>query len=231
MVDFIQKSSYFGMLLSLITYELGLMIQKRFKISILNPLLISVSIIIIILCVTDISYDSYFNGSKVLNWLLTPATVCLAIPLYEKYQLLKENWKAIMVGITSGIISCMVTILIMSLLFNLTNKQYITLLPKSITTAIGMAISEELGGYATLTVTVIIVTGIFGNIFAEQLCKLFKITNPLAKGLAIGTSSHALGTAKAVQMGDTEGAISSLSIAVCGLLTVLFAPIFTTFFT
>lgn len=230
MENFMQSSVYLGIILSLVTYEIGVLIQKAFKRDLFNPLLISVALVILILSLTGISYDTYYKGAYFLNWLLTPATVCLAIPLYERFELLKKNWKALLAGILSGVLTCMVIVLALSFVFKLSHAEYVTLLPKSITTAIGMAVTEELGGYVTITVAIILITGIFGNVFAETFCRMFKITDPMAKGIAIGTSSHALGTSKAIQMGDTEGAISSLSIAVCGLLTVIIAPIFAAFF-
>lgn len=230
MENFMQSSVYLGIILSLVTYEIGVLIQKTFKRDLFNPLLISVALVILILSLTGISYDTYYKGAYFLNWLLTPATVCLAIPLYERFELLKKNWKALLAGILSGVLTCMVIVLALSFVFKLSHAEYVTLLPKSITTAIGMAVTEELGGYVTITVAIILITGIFGNVFAETFCRMFKITDPMAKGIAIGTSSHALGTSKAIQMGDTEGAISSLSIAVCGLLTVIIAPIFAAFF-
>ena len=174
-------------------------------------------------------YEIYHEGAKYLSWFLTPATVCLAIPLYEQIALLKKNWKAVLAGLVSGVLTSMVTILVLAVLFGLTHQEYVTLLPKSITTAIGMGVSEELGGYVTITVAVIIITGVVGNIFAEVLCKIFGIKEPIAKGIAIGSSAHAIGTAKAMEMGEVEGAMSSLSIAVAGMLTVAASSVFAGF--
>ena len=157
---------------------------------------------------------------------MTPATVCLAVPLYEELELLKNNWKAVLFGIISGVITSLTTVLVLAKLLGLDHKTYVTLLPKSITTAIGMGISEELGGYVTITVAVIVITGVLGNILAELICKLFRIKEPIAKGLAIGTASHAIGTTKAMEMGEVEGAMSSLSIAVAGIVTVLLASFY-----
>ena len=163
---------------------------------------------------------------RFLSYLLTPATVCLAVPLYEKLSLLKSNWKAIFAGILSGVITTLCSVFVMSKLFHLTHEEYVTLLPKSITTAIGMGVSEELGGYVTLTVAMIIITGIFGNVIAVSVCRLFRITDPIAKGVGIGTSAHAVGTSKALQMGEVEGAMSGLSIAVARVLTAVLCPVF-----
>ena len=186
----------------------------------------SVVLTIAVLLTAHISYDTFYEGAKYLSYLLTPATVCLAVPLYEKLSLLKSNWKAIFAGILSGVITTLCSVFVMSKLFHLTHEEYVTLLPKSITTAVGMGVSEELGGYVTLTVAMIIITGIFGNVIAVSVCRLFRITDPIAKGVSIGSAAHALGTAKALEIGEVEGAMSSLSIVVAGLLTVVGASIF-----
>jgi putative effector of murein hydrolase len=154
----------------------------------------------------------------------------LAIPLYEKIELLKKNWLAIVAGIFSGVVTTLVCILVLSILFGLSHEEYVTFLPKSITTAIGMGVSEELGGYVTITVAVIIITGVLGSMIAPLVCRVFRLKDPIARGIAIGTASHAVGTSKAMEMGEIEGAMSSLSIVVSGLLTVVGAPIFANFF-
>lgn len=225
MLDFMTNSLFFGAALSLAAYEVGSLLKKKFKSPVLNPLLISIILVIAVLLIFDVDYQSYNISAKYLSYLLTPATVCLAIPLYEQLQKLKDNWKAILAGIVCGILSCILCIWAFCLLFGLTHEQYVTLLPKSITTAIGMDVSRELGGITTITVAVIIITGVFGNIIGEPICRLFHITEPVAKGVGMGSSAHAIGTAKAMEMGEVEGAISSLSIAVTGLLTVIAASI------
>ena len=192
----------------------------------MNPLLISIVLVIVFLLVFDIKYENYNRSAQYISYLLTPATVSLAIPLYQQIELLKKHFKAIMIGIVCGVFTSLFSIFILSMIFRLSHGEYVTLLPKSITAAIGMVVSEELGGYATITVSVIAVTGILGNMFAEMVCKLIRIKSPIAKGLAIGTSSHAAGTAKAMEMGQIEGAMSSLSIVIAGILTVILAPIF-----
>lgn len=228
-MTFFENSVFFGVTISLIAYGLGVILQKKFKMAIFNPLMISIIAVIIILVVSGIDYEIYNSGAKYLSYLLTPATVCLAIPLYEKFELLKQNMKAVLIGILGGVLTALCTIFALSLLFKLSYAEYASLLPKSITTAIGIGVSEELGGYVTLTVATIIITGTFGNMAAPFLCRLFKIEEPIAKGIAIGTSAHAVGTAKAMEMGKIEGAMSSLSIAVAGLLTVVGASIFAQF--
>lgn len=223
------NSVFFGVTVSIVAYGLGCLLKNKFKLAIFNPLLISIIITILILLVSHIDYDTYYTGAKYLSYLLTPATVCLAVPLYEKLELLKSNWKAILAGILSGVLTTLCCILVMSLIFGLSHEEYVTFLPKSITTAIGMGVSEELGGYVTLTVAVIIITGILGNILAPFICKWFHIREPIARGIAIGSASHAIGTAKALEMGEVEGAMSGLSIAVSGILTVGGASLFSQF--
>ena len=229
MKDILNNSMFFGVLVSILAYEVGVLLKKKLKFALLNPLLISIVIIILILVGFHIDYDTYNTGAKYLSWLLTPSTVCLAIPLYEQISLLKKNFAAVAAGIVAGVLSSLLTIFIMAKLFGLGHTEYVTLLPKSITTAIGMGVSEELGGYVTITVAVIVITGVLGNIFAELICKIFRINEPIAKGIAIGSASHAIGTAKAMEMGEIEGAMSSLSIAVAGILTVFGATLFSNF--
>lgn len=226
MRDMLGNSVFFGVMISILSYELGVLLKKHLKLAIFNPLLISIAAVILFLLATGIDYESYNNGAQYLSYLLTPATVCLAIPLYEQVELLKKNVKSIFAGLIAGVATSCLSVFAFSMIFQLSHEEYVTLLPKSITTAIGMSISEELGGIVTITVAVIIITGVVGNILAEGICKVFRITEPIAKGIAIGSSSHALGTAKAMELGEIEGAMSSLSIAVAGLLTVIAAPIF-----
>lgn len=228
-MSFIEESVYFGIILSLLAYGMGYAIKSKFKKALFNPLLISIAITIAVLVVSGIDYETYNEGANILTWLLTPATVCLAVPLYEKIGLLKDNWKAIFAGITTGVLTSLVCILLMAILFGFTHEEYITFLPKSITTAIGIGVSEEMGGYTELTAAIIIITGVVGNVIAPFICKVGKITEPIAKGIAIGTSAHAVGTARALEMGETEGAMSSLSIGVAGILTVIGASIFAQF--
>jgi len=229
MNDFLFNSWVFGIVISLMSYQVGIFLKKKFKSPIFNPLLISITLIMLLLALFHVNYDSYYSGAKYLGYLLTPATICLAIPLYQQLDLLKKNCKAILIGITAGVLASLGSVYVLARLFGFTHQQYVTLLPKSITTAIGIGISEELGGLVTISVVAIIITGILGNIAAEKICSIFRIQEPIAKGLAIGTSSHALGTAKAMEMGKVEGAMSSLTIAMAGILTVIMATIFADF--
>ena len=226
MSEFMQNSVFWGVALSFVAYGIGMLLQKKFRLAIFNPLLISVILIMLFLNISKTDYKVYQEGADVISYFLTPATVCLAIPLYEQMELLKKNFKAIMVGILSGVLTSLVSVLAMSVFFGLNHKEYTTLLPKSITTAIGMGVSEELGGIVTITVAVIIITGVLGNMIAEVVYKIAKIEEPIARGLGLGTSAHAIGTAKAMELGPVEGAMSSLAIAVAGLLTVVGASVF-----
>ena len=220
------NSTTIGVVISLLAYQLSTFLRNKTKKAIFNPLLISVIMVIAFLLIFDIDYEHYNQSAKYLSYLLTPATVSLAIPLYEKLDLLKKHFVAIIIGILAGVLTSLVSIWGMSLLFGLSHSEYVTLLPKSITTAIGIGVSEELGGYVSITATSIIITGILGNIVGEFICKCFRIKNAISKGLALGTSSHAIGTTKAMEMGEIEGAMSSLSIVVAGLMTVVLASIF-----
>jgi len=229
MAEFFHNTVFFGSLVSLAFYGVGVLLRSKLKLAIFNPLLVAIVLTMVFLLVFDIDYETYNAGAKYLSFLLTPATVALAIPLYEQFQKLKENAAAVAVGITTGVVTSMVSVLILCRLFGLGHTEYVTLLPKSITTAIGMGVSEELGGFVPITVAVIIVTGIIGNILAVGVCRLFRITHPVAKGIGIGSASHAIGTTKAMELGEVEGAMSGLSIALSGILTVLLAGIFAKF--
>ena len=224
-----EESLFFGAVVSLLAYEVGLLLKRRFRLAILNPLLIAVICVIGVNAVMKVDYQSYNAGGQYLSYLLTPATVCLAVPLYEQLALLKKHLTAVVCGIVAGVLASMVGVLICALVFGLEHELYVTLLPKSITTAIGMGVSEELGGIVTITVATIIVTGILGSVIADGVFALFRIEEPVARGLALGNASHAIGTAKAMEMGQVEGAMSGLAVAVAGLLTVVTASAFAQF--
>lgn len=229
MADLVKMSAYCGVVLSLGTFFLGSWLKKKCKWRFLNPLLISILFTLVFLLACGVDYDSYYEGAKYLSYLLTPATVCLAVPLYEQFEVLKKHWQAVLAGILSGVAASLLSILAMAVLFSLEHEEYVTFLPKSITTAIGMGVSEELGGYVPVTVAVIIITGVLGNVVAEPVLWLFRIREPVAKGIALGTASHAVGTARAMEMGEVEGAMSSLSIVVAGIVTVAGASVFALF--
>ena len=217
LIEILGNSQYWGLTLSIAAYLFACWLKQKTKLAFLNPILVSVIVIIAFLLGVGIDYDTYNKGASYLSWLLTPATVCLAIPLYKQLHLLKKHGAAVATSAVSIFLMCRV--------LGLSHTHYVTLLPKSITTAIGMGVSEEAGGIVTLTVISIIITGVLGNMVGETVLKLAKIDHPVAKGLAFGTSAHAVGTAKALELGEVEGAMSSLSIAVAGLLTVIAVPI------
>ena len=229
MIELLNNSVYWGVLISLASYALGMWLRKKTGLSFMNPLLISIVLVTLFLSLTGVSYKAYESSTHFISYLLTHATICLAVPLYEQIELLKKNWKAVVAGIVSGVVSSLVCILLLSMLFKFDHQTYVTLLPKSITTAIGMELAGELGGYVPLAVVLIVLTGVLGNVIAEVVLRIFRIEDPIAKGLAIGASAHAIGTAKAMEMGEVEGAMSSLSIVVCGLLTVVGASAFACF--
>jgi len=229
MNEFFASSVYAGIFLTLAAYGIGQLVRKKWNHVLLNPFLIAAAVILAVLTLGDIDYASYYNGGKYIGMLLTPATVCLGIPLYRQFETLKKNWKALLAGITAGALASLISVLLLSRLFDFTHAEYVTFLPKSVTSAIGMGISEELGGYPPVTVAVIIITGMFGSMIAEPLYRLLHVTDRMAKGVGLGTASHGLGAAKAVELGDIEGAMSSLSVVVSGLLTVVGASVFAGF--
>lgn len=220
------ESVFVGVMISIAAYGCGVYLNKKTGLSIMNPLLISVILVVAFLLLTGMSYAEYQEDASVITYMLTPATICLALPLYEQFELLKKNKYAVIAGITTGVISSLLCILALAAALNMSHTEFVTFLPKSITTAIGLEVSKELGGIVPLTVVSIVITGITGNVFAEWFFKLIGIDEPIAKGIALGSASHAIGTARAMEMGDIEGAMSSLSIVVCGLLTVVAASFF-----
>lgn len=226
----LSESAFFHVFMTLGFYVVCTFIQKKCRLTWFNPLLMTIVFTVLMILGTNTRYEVYEANTKLVSYLLTPATVCLAVPLYEKLSELKKNALAILVGIFSGVITSALCIISVCVIFNLDSTALATFLPKSITTAIGVDLAKELGGISSLTAITIILTGVFGNVLAQTVCKIFRITHPIAVGTAIGTASHAGGTAKAIEIGKTEGAISGLAIAVAGLMTVVVAPIVMSFF-
>ena len=222
----LESSAVWGVLLTLAAFGLGVLINKRTGQAIFNPLLLGTAFVIVVLSVLNIPYDTYAASASPISYLLLPATVSLAVPLYEKWDLLCKNLVAIVAGVLAGVMASLFSVLALALLLDLNHEQYITLLPKSVTTAISMDVSRELGGIATLTGAIVILTGIVGALAAETVCKVFRITIPIAKGIGIGTASHAVGTSKALEIGEVEGAMSGLSVAVAGIMTAVLCPLF-----
>ncbi len=229
-MDLFTDTVYWGIFISVGSYIVCDNIQRKKKLFFLNPLLSATVLTIIFLFVFNVKYEEYFEKTNLLYYLLSPATVCLAVPLYEQISVLRKNIRAIIGGIVAGVFAGMTSILLFSMLFGFSHIIYITLLPKSVTAAIAMGISEEMGGIPSLTVPIVIMTGITGHIISDKICRIFKIDEPVAKGIAIGTASHAMGTTKAMEMGEIEGAMSSLSIAVAGIITVIAVNIFSFFY-
>lgn len=230
MDSIVQSSAYFGFFITLFGYWVSTQIAKRMRSTLCNPLLLTIIFIIAFLKLADISYASYDNGAKYINYFLTPSTVCLAVPLYRQLKLLKEYAGAILISIMSGTAACAIMIFGLAKLFLLENSIYASLVPKSITTAIALGMSEELGGLSAVTVMAVFVTGILGAVIANTVFKIFKIEDPVAQGLAMGTASHAIGTSKALELGEIQVAMSSLAIAVTGILTVIVGPIVAGFY-
>lgn len=224
-MNHIINSPLFGIIISLLAFEIGCFLYKKFKLPIFNPLLIAIIIIISFLKLTDISFDNYNNGAQFINLFLGPSTVILAVPLYKQLQLLKKNFLPIMTGILIGSIVGILSIVLLSHALGLNVEIIKSLAPKSVTTPIGIEISRQQGGIASITVAAIILSGIIGAVVGPLVCKLFKIKDKVAIGIALGTSAHAVGTTKAIEMGEIEGAMSSLSMGIAGIITVFLVPI------
>lgn len=225
MNSFLLNSTYFGVVLSLLAYWVALKISAKVKNTLCNPLLVASIIIILLLLLFGVDYETFDAGASKLTYFLNPSTVCLAVPLYRQFQVLKSNMKAIFLGIAAGCIACMITITGLSVLFAFQPELTASILPKSITTAIAIGLSEEIGGVSAITVACVVITGIFGACTASTLFKIFKIQEPVAQGLAAGASAHAIGTSRALELGEIQGAMSSLAIVVTGIMTVILAPL------
>ncbi len=225
MNTFLLNSTYFGVVLSLLAYWVALKISAKVKNTLCNPLLVASVIIILLLLLFGVDYETFDAGASKLTYFLNPSTVCLAVPLYRQFQVLKSNMKAIFLGIAAGCIACMITIAGLSAVFAFQPELTASILPKSITTAIAIGLSEEIGGVSAITVVCVVITGIFGACTASALFRIFKIQEPVAQGLAAGASAHAIGTSRALELGEIQGAMSSLAIVVTGIMTVILAPL------
>lgn len=221
----LESIDIFPVLLTLAAFRVGQLCQRKWKKPIFNPTLIGMILVVLFILITGMNADVYTAGMKKMSWLMTPATICLAIPMYEQFRVLKKSLKAILAGVCAGTLSCMLLITATGLLLRFEQSILISMLPKSVTTAIGVSLSELFGGMAGVTTAAIIVTGIGGNMMGGMLCKLFGITDEVALGVAFGTSAHVIGTAKANELSELTGAASSLSLVVAGLLTALLMPV------
>ena len=216
--------------LTLFAYQVGALCQKKFKLPIFNPILIGVIVVLLLLPLIGMERKSYQEGVRLMSWLMTPATVCLAIPMYEQIQALRKNLKGILVGVAAGALSCLSMLLVFALILGFDRNLTVSLLPKGITAAIGVSLTELFGGTPSITTLGITVTGICGNMFGTYFCKWFGITDEIARGVAFGTGSHVIGTAKASELSPLSGAVSSLSLVVAGLMTAVLFPVLTGFF-
>lgn len=224
-MDILTDNIFFGIVISLLAFEGGLYISRKTKFPLFNPLLIAMLSIILFLTIFNIDFEKYNEGAKFINMFLGPATVILAVPLYKQINLLKENFIPIFIGILIGSFVGIVSVILLCFIFGLENVLTISLLSKSVTTPIGIEITNQLGGLVPVTVLSIVISGIVGAVIGPYICKIFRIKNEIAVGIAIGTASHALGTTKALELGETQGAMSSLSIGIAGLITVFLAPL------
>ena len=224
MNEFLSQLPLFSLALTIGAYQIGLLLQKKCKTPLCNPLLISVALVVGVLLLTGFSVETYQADMKIFSWLITPATVALAVPLYQQMQKLKKNLPAILAGVAAGAVTALASVLALCILFGLDKQTSVSLLPKSITTAIAIVLSQQNGGIEALTSLVIAFTGIIGCMIGSGLCKLLKLDHPIAQGVAFGTSAHVIGTAKASELGSIQGAVSSLSLAVAGVLTAILFP-------
>ena len=223
--DFFSEAVYLGVFISLGSYFLGMHIKKRLKLAIFNPLLLAIVFTIVFLLAARMPYAVYYQGAKYISYLLTPATVCFAIPLYRQLHVLRRHMAAILVSIFAGSLTSVASIFLMGKLFGLPAHIHASLSPKSVTTPIATAIAEEMGGVVGCTVIAVIFTGILGAIFAASLKKLLRLKSDIAWGVATGTSSHAIGTSAVMEESEVAGAMGSLSIAIAGVMTVIIVPL------
>ena len=221
MTELISSSSFFCVTLTLAAFCAASALQKKWKLAALNPIVLSAAAIIVVLKVLQIPNAVYQAGCQILSFLLTPATICLSISFYEQFRNLKKHLLAVSVGVIAGTVASIGGIWVLSNLFGLDRALLVSMLPKSVTTAIGVALSAELGGIAAITTAAIVLTGIFGNIIGPGLCKIFRLHDPVAQGAAFGTSAHVVGTTRAMEMSDLAGAVSSLSLTLAGIVTCI----------
>lgn len=221
MNEFLSGSTYFAVVLALVVYVFADALQKKVKSPLLNPLVVSSAVIIVLLLALDIPNEWFQEGCQVLNYLLTPATICLSISFYEKFQSLKRHLPAVIAGVLAGAVCCLGSVYILSRIFGLDRAITLSLMPKSVTTAIGLALSTEIGGIAAVTTVAICITGNIGNMVGPAMCRLFRIDDEIARGVAFGTASHVIGTSKAMELSQLTGAVSSLSLTIAGIATCI----------
>ncbi|MBR0407536.1 MAG: LrgB family protein [Clostridia bacterium] len=230
MTEFLSSSSFFAIALTLLIWRFATALQRKVKSPLLHPILVSTLTVILVLMLFKIPNVAYQENMKPFSFLMTPATVCLAVPLYEQAKVLRRNLPAIMIGVLCGTLTSLLCVFILCVLFGLDAAMTVSLLPKSVTTAIGVPISESMGGFSSITVTAIISSGILGNIFAPYFYKLLKIQDPVAQGAAMGTAAHVIGTTKANEIGSVQGAVSSLALVIAGIMTAFLVPLMNSLF-
>lgn len=216
-------SPFFGIALSIVAFSIGVWIQKKTGLVICNPLIIAIVLVSGVLLLFKIPYESYNEGGSIINMFLAPATSCLAVSVYTRMELLKKNWLPILAGCVAGSLTSMGSVFLLCRLFGLDEAMTYSLVPKSVTTPIAVGIAESHGGISSITVAAVILTGIMGSILAPFLIRIFRVKDSMTAGLAIGACSHAVGTSKAIEIGETEGAMSGLAIGICGIVTVVFS--------
>lgn len=221
MTDFIVQSGYWALLLTVAAYQLGLFLNKKTGSALLHPILVATAVVIPFLLLTGIPNEAYQAGMQSISWLLTPCTVCLGISLYTQLNKLKGHIWAILAGVTAGTVTSLVLVWGLCALFGLDSTLTVTLLPKSVTTAMAQPLSESGGSIVALTTTAVVITGVLGSIIGPGLCRLFRLKSDISRGVAFGTASHVVGTTKANEMSELSGAVSSLSLVVAGILTAI----------
>ena len=214
-----------SVLLTLLAYQAGVLLQKKTKSPVCNPILVGVVLVLLFMALTGLENKTYQAANVRLSWLMTPATICLAIPMYQQVEILEKNWRAMVAGIAAGALSCLAVVLVWGLVFRFDRELTISLLPKSVTSAIGVPLSGLNGGILSITTAAIILTGILASVMGPVLCKLFRLKDEISRGVAFGTAGHVIGTAKANEFSPLTGAVSSLSLVVAGLLTALVMPL------
>lgn len=218
---------YIGILplvLTLAAYRFAVWLRQKTKLAILSPIVVSAILVLLALWGMGMPQEDYQSGMKLISWLLTPATVCLAIPMYEHLQTLRRSFPTVLLSVVAGSLSCLGTVLLFALVFGFDRALTVSLLPKSVTTAIGVPLSELSGGLGAVTTAAIAITGNLAAIIGPLLCKLFRLTDPVAQGVAYGTSGHVVGTSKAAELGDLPAAAGSLSLVIAGILTAVIFP-------
>lgn len=234
--EILSNSEYFGFCLTVLLFFLCMKLQEKIKkkhkmIALMaNPLLMASFSMIILLKLTGITYEQFQNGGKYLYYFLTPATVCLAVPLYHNMEKIKQNFWAVMTGILAGCLTNIVSVIVFVSIYGMKDSFLASLLAKSVTTPIALEISRELGGMEAITVLVVILTGLCGGILAPFLFRIFKIRSKMARGIALGTSAHGTGTGVASTFGEEEAAMSGLAMSVNGILNVIIIPIVMNYF-